>query len=98
MVTVINVFTIRAGADPKEAMAHLIAVNERISQEPGWRSVRAYASRDQSRIANVASWKSEEALRAALGSAALKPLLEELTAVADGDWHLYDEVHALPRG
>lgn len=89
-VIIINVFRLKDGASPAEAVERLAAVNRRIAREPGFLEATAHRGRDGTVIANHAVWRTETSIREALAHPELAPLLDELLELADGDWHLYD--------
>lgn len=87
-VTVINVFQVQP-QDQEHALGILTKVNARIGREPGFLGAAAHRSLDGQRVANYALWRSEAEIREALSIADLRPMLAELAAIAQPDWHLY---------
>jgi len=87
-VTVINVSKVQP-QDQGRALDIRTRVNARIGREPGFMGAAAHRSLDGKRVADYARWRSEQEIRTALAIADLRPMLAELTAITQPDWHLY---------
>lgn len=88
-VTLINVFTVEP--DHQARLIELLesATESVIRHQPGFISANLHAALDGVRVTNYAQWASVEDMQAMLENPACQPHLQECSAIAESDPHVY---------
>jgi quinol monooxygenase YgiN len=98
LATMINVFT--TTPETQQAVLKIIteATDQYVAKMPGFHSANIHASADGLRVVNYAQWSDPEAWKAMMSDPECSEHINQLQALAELDYHLYDvvSVHEAP--
>ena len=92
-MTLINVFTVKAGKQDELLDFLITSTKEVMSKFPGFISANFHKSRDGKYVTNYAQWETQEAWEQMTTQAAAQQEFAHVYTLAEASWSTYDVVY-----